>query len=54
MKRKSNLYIDPRTNHARSWRDCLPVQPAQQDDPLWLKIVAVLTFLVLLIAMAIV
>jgi len=54
MKRKPDLYIDPRTNHARSWRDSLPVQPAQEDDPLWLKILAVLTFLFLLAAMAIV
>lgn len=52
MKRKTNIYIDPRTNHARSWRDSLPVQPADEDDPTWLKIVAIAAFIFLLAAMA--
>ena len=28
MKRKYDPMIDPRLNHAKSWRDMLPVEPA--------------------------
>lgn len=38
MKRKPDLYVDPRTNHARSWRDMLPIEPAEVDEPIWLKV----------------
>ena len=37
MKRKYDPMIDPRLNHARSWRDMLPVEPAEVDEPMWLK-----------------
>jgi hypothetical protein len=39
-KVKDDHFIDPRTNFARSWRDNLPVEPAQEDDPPWLKVIA--------------
>ena len=37
MKRNYDPMIDPRLNHARSWRDMLPVEPAEVDEPMWLK-----------------
>jgi len=37
MKRKYDPMIDPRLNHAKSWRDMLPVEPAEVDEPGWLK-----------------
>lgn len=52
MKRKPDLYVDPRSNYARSWRDSLPVQPAEEEDPMWLKVLAALAFLALLFVMA--
>lgn len=51
MKRKPDLYVDPRINHARSWRDSLPIQPAEEDDPTWLKVLAAIAFLALLFVM---
>lgn len=53
MKRKTYFYTDPRANHARSWRDMLPIQAAGDDDPTWLKITAVIAFLFLLVVMSI-
>jgi hypothetical protein len=51
-KVKKDYFIDPRVNFARSWRDSLPVQPAEEEDPMWLKVLAALAFLALLFVMA--
>ena len=52
MKRKYDPMIDPRLNHARSWQDMLPVEPAEVDEPMWLKVAgaAALAALFLIVA----
>ena len=52
MKQKYDPMIDPRLNHARSWRDMLPVEPAEVDEPMWLKVAGAVALAALFLIVA--